>query len=133
MDTRKLPEIAIGLTALTALGALTWSLAKRSEARLPLPPGPKSLPLIGNLLDMPGEKDWLVYREWAKTYGEFSFLPGGWALLIWTLLYVGDVVHVQTLGQHVIILDSAKAVKDLLERRSTIYSGRPSTVMLMQL
>ena len=73
MDTRALPELAIGLAVLTALGALTWLLEKRSEARLPLLPGPKPLPLIGNLLDIPGEKDWLVYHGWAKTYGEFLF------------------------------------------------------------
>ena len=37
---------------------------------LPLPPGPKGYPLIGNLFDMPISKAWVVYDEWRKTYGE---------------------------------------------------------------
>ena len=36
---------------------------------LPLPPGPKGYPLIGNLFDMPIDKPWLVYDEWRKSYG----------------------------------------------------------------
>ena len=38
---------------------------------LPLPPGPKGYPLIGNLFDMPADKPWVVYDEWRKTYGKF--------------------------------------------------------------
>ena len=38
--------------------------------RLPLPPGPKGYPLIGNLFDMPADKPWVVYDEWRKTYGK---------------------------------------------------------------
>ena len=37
---------------------------------LPLPPGPKGYPLIGNLFDMPVDKPWIVYDEWRKTYGK---------------------------------------------------------------
>ena len=37
---------------------------------LPLPPGPKGYPLIGNLFDMPVYKPWVVYDEWRKTYGK---------------------------------------------------------------
>ena len=39
---------------------------------LPLPPGPKGYPLIGNLFDMPADKPWVVYDEWRKTYGTFQ-------------------------------------------------------------
>jgi hypothetical protein len=37
---------------------------------LPLPPGPKGYPLIGNLFDMPVHKAWVVFDEWHKTYGK---------------------------------------------------------------
>ena len=42
--------------------------------RLPLPPGPKGYPLIGNLFDMPADKPWVVYDEWRKTYGKTSII-----------------------------------------------------------
>jgi hypothetical protein len=43
---------------------------------LPLPPGPKGYPLIGNLFDMPVDKPWLVYDEWRKTHGNTSITNG---------------------------------------------------------
>lgn len=45
----------------------------------------------------------------------------------------GDVSSVNLLGQPMVILNSAKAAVDLLERRSEIYSDRPSLVMAGEL
>jgi hypothetical protein len=36
-----------------------------------------------------------------------------------------DVLHVNFIGQHVVILNSAQAAIDLLDKRSNIYSDRP--------
>jgi len=36
---------------------------------LPLPPGPKTLPLIGNLLDKPASFEWMTYHKWCKELG----------------------------------------------------------------
>ena len=35
-----------------------------------------------------------------------------------------DIVHVSALGTHVVVLNSAKAVHELFEKRSSIYSDR---------
>lgn len=43
-------------------------LGKR-KLSLPLPPGPKKLPVIGNLLDVPTSKIPQTYAEWSKLYG----------------------------------------------------------------
>lgn len=34
-----------------------------------LPPGPRGLPLIANMFDMPTEYQWLTFTEWAKKFG----------------------------------------------------------------
>ncbi|KAJ3928523.1 MAG: cytochrome P450 [Lentinula lateritia] len=81
--------------------------------RLPLPPGPKGYPLIGNALSLPSERPWLTYCQWSKRFG--------------------DVIHLSALGQSIIILNSARSIYDLLERRSALYSDRPSTVMAGEL
>ncbi|KAE9404451.1 cytochrome P450 [Gymnopus androsaceus JB14] len=70
-----------------------------------LPPGPKGLPLIGNVLDMPTEKEWETFSQWGDAFG--------------------DICSVTVLGQPLIILNSAKVAVDLLDKRSSIYSDRP--------
>ncbi|KAK0446235.1 cytochrome P450 [Armillaria borealis] len=36
----------------------------RNRRRLPLPPGPKGFPLIGNLWDVPAKYPWVTYARW---------------------------------------------------------------------
>lgn len=43
----------------------------RSGKVMSLPPGPKGLPLVGNLCDMPVEKEWLTFARWGEKYGAF--------------------------------------------------------------
>ncbi|KZP16296.1 hypothetical protein FIBSPDRAFT_64218 [Athelia psychrophila] len=35
------------------------------------PPGPRGLPLIGNMLDMPTSDEWLQYRKWSEEFSGF--------------------------------------------------------------
>lgn len=34
------------------------------------PPGPRGLPLVGNIQDIPFDKPWLTFAEWGKKYGK---------------------------------------------------------------
>uniref|UniRef100_A0A0W0F7R4 Cytochrome P450 n=1 Tax=Moniliophthora roreri TaxID=221103 RepID=A0A0W0F7R4_MONRR len=38
---------------------------------------------------------------------------------------LGDIMHLQVMNDHILVLSSVKVVNDLLEKRSRTYSGRP--------
>ncbi|KAI5832874.1 cytochrome P450 [Schizophyllum commune Tattone D] len=56
------------LTALSA-GIVLVICLRRLRHRGPHPPGPPGLPLIGNALQLPNDKQWLKWDEWRREYG----------------------------------------------------------------
>ena len=65
------------LDVFAALSFLAFFGAIRDHRRrrgLPYPPGPRSLPVIGNLLDVPKEFSWLTYTSLSEKYGTISFV-----------------------------------------------------------
>jgi hypothetical protein len=66
----------LATVAFFSLALYTFLKRRRdgSIASLPLPPGPKKLPLIGNLLDMPKGFEWITYHEWCKEFGTAYWL-----------------------------------------------------------
>lgn len=57
--------------ALAAVAVAFVRVVSSKKRGVKYPPGPRPLPLIGNLLDFPDFKKepWLLYTEWKKTYG----------------------------------------------------------------
>ena len=95
----------------------------RKRSTLPLPPGPKKLPLLGNIFDLPTSYEWLTYAKLCKEYGMF----GGLELFIQLLIQHfqdSDIIHLGALGLDFVILNSFDEAVELLEKRSSNYSGR---------
>lgn len=88
-----------------AVAIFLFRIRKIGQRPSDYPPGPPTLPLIGNLHLMPKEKGHLQFQHWAKEYGPV------YSLMLGT--------------QVMIVLSSDQAVKDLLDKRSNIYSSRP--------
>lgn len=93
----------------------------RRRGGLPYPPGPRPLPLIGNLLDIPKEFSWISYTQLSKKHGMIDFAVKGPL----TEGSAGDVLSFHVFGKVIVVLNSFKACKDLLEKRGDIYSDRP--------
>ena len=104
---------------------------KRSNLKgLPLLPGPKGYPLIGNLFDFPIANPWLIYKEWCKTYGNnFKHLSrivlNSWGCRWYCIL--------QCPWQALLILSSPRRITDILEQRSLNYLDRPWLPMTVEL
>jgi hypothetical protein len=65
-------SLMLALDLLVIMCSLAAFLAIRDHQirrGLPYPPGPRPLPIIGNLLDIPKEFSWLAYIEHSKKYG----------------------------------------------------------------
>jgi hypothetical protein len=83
---------------------------------LPLPPGPKGIPILGNVNDLPKPGGELECHHWLKhkdLYGPISSLT--------------------VLGQTFVIINNAQIALELLRDRSAIYSGRPHMTLVSEM
>lgn len=119
--------MAISLTLLFVVGALSLLVQVLRLGRRPAnyPPGPPTIPVFGNIhlvsqssiplthhqlsdatyMQMPTHDAHKQFQKWAEEYGPVYSLILGTKTLI--------------------VLSSAEAVKELLDKRSAIYSDRP--------
>lgn len=105
--------------AIFVLGSIY--LVKRSRG-LPYPPGPKGLPLVGNIHDVPSHGEWITYADWSHKYSKLSH--SGLLQKILHQVADSDVVHLSVVGTHLVIVNSHEAAVELFEKRSAIYSDR---------
>ncbi|KAF5314926.1 hypothetical protein D9619_007168 [Psilocybe cf. subviscida] len=99
---------SISLLALVVgiCAAVVWTRSSCSRS-VGVPPGPPLAGwLSGHLALLPSTKPWKVYTEWAHKYG--------------------PVLHLRAYNKRIILLSSMEDCNELLEKRSNLYSDRPT-------
>ncbi|KAL0578229.1 hypothetical protein V5O48_003766 [Marasmius crinis-equi] len=112
MDNKTFLLPAVGIVTVLAIFRYGHAALKRSNPA-PLPPGPKGIPILGNILDLPRTRPWITFAKWAQEYG--------------------PITHVRVLGQSIIVLNDATDVFGMLDKKGKQYSNRPRLVMAGEL
>lgn len=97
--------MALELVLCVAAIILLWRLGQIGRRPSKYPPGPPTWPLVGNLFQMPKHQGHKQFAKWAEQYGPIYSLILGTKVLI--------------------VLSEDRVVKDLLDKRSAVYSSRP--------
>ncbi|THH17464.1 hypothetical protein EW146_g3349 [Bondarzewia mesenterica] len=97
---------ALGLLLVVLLFRI-FRVGKRPHG---LPPGPRTIPLLGNVHMFPRENAYLQFTAWAREYGGIYSLMMG--------------------SQPTIVISNARIAKDLIDKKSGSASDRPPTHMV---
>ncbi|CAE7116602.1 unnamed protein product [Rhizoctonia solani] len=93
-------------TLLATCSILLVHIWRRSSRRvLVRPPSPASLPFLGNLLSVPPGSEHIAYMKLGDQLKS-------------------NIVYLDILGLNIVVLNSARAATDLLEKRSAKFSDR---------
>ena len=110
-EFKKLPTFTL-YSGIALFVAFVVYLVTRDPRRKHLPPGPTGLPIIGNTHQLPQTDEVSqVIIDWAKKYGEIFRIRLG----------MTDYIY----------LNSPEAVKELLDKKSNIYSSRHAMPMAL--
>ncbi|PCH36253.1 cytochrome P450 [Wolfiporia cocos MD-104 SS10] len=77
---------------------------------LPLPPGPRAIPILGNVHQLPRDHQYKTFQEWSRIYG--------------------DITRLYLFRKPALVLSSAQAIHDLLDKKNAVYSDRPQFVLV---
>ncbi|KZV90505.1 cytochrome P450 [Exidia glandulosa HHB12029] len=107
-----LPLSIVDYALVTVAVALAYKLRAQQVADAPrvYPPGPKSWPIIGNLLDFSRGDLSTTFFEWRKCYGRLTYAS--------------------TFGIHFLVVNDYATAVSLLEHQGVLYSDRPQLRIL---
>lgn len=101
------PRFLLTAALLIAGNAVFFLILSYSRRPRGFPPGPPGVPGLGSLFQINKSIPALTYSAWARKYGQDR--PMG----------------VKLGATNIVVLNSARMVRDLFERRGAIYSDRP--------
>ncbi|PPR07643.1 hypothetical protein CVT24_006545 [Panaeolus cyanescens] len=107
-------SLSVALTVTTAVVSVYYLLYQgigKLSRGSNYPPGPKPRFISGNTHDVPQEKPWIGFANWTKKYGS-------------------GFIYFTVFGTKFLVLNDHNVAFDLLDKRSTIYSDRPRSIML---
>lgn len=122
--------LAVSVAAVLVLCRYAYQRAIRDRR---LPPGPRRLPVVGNVHQLPLENQHHTFAAWSKTYGELTALLSIRPDSLLTLCIAGDVIYARLFSKRILVLNSLQAAQDLLQKKAEQYAGRPHLILLSEL
>ncbi|OQU97041.1 hypothetical protein CLAIMM_03044 [Cladophialophora immunda] len=102
---KELPYLYLVVLVLGVYGFYRLLQVGKRDPRMPK--GPPTLPILGNFHQIPSTGMYRQFREWAKEYGSVFSLKFG--------------------PSNIIVLCDREAIHELLNKKGSIYSDRPTT------
>ncbi|CAE6411293.1 unnamed protein product [Rhizoctonia solani] len=103
--------VQVGLCTVVSLPILYYYRHLIWRPNIRLPPSPPSLPFVGNLFSIPSGHEHLAFAKIAEQLRS-------------------DIFYLEILGHKLLVLNSAEAASEILDKRSALYSDRPPIPML---
>ncbi|KAI1617878.1 cytochrome P450 [Exophiala viscosa] len=100
---QNIPFWTVGLVALVIYGLYTVLQIGRRDKRMP--PGPPTLPLLGNLHQIPITGMYKKFQDWGEEFG--------------------GIYSLKFASSNVIVLYDRKAVHELVDKKGLLYAERP--------
>ncbi|KAF8147599.1 cytochrome P450 [Mycena galopus ATCC 62051] len=96
---------SIVLLVVALCTVLIFRIKRKGNSSQRTPPGPKGLPLVGNLLHVPLKHPWIEFLRIGETYGDMTYFHG--------------------LGNSILVLNNHGTMLDLLVKKGNLYCSRP--------
>lgn len=124
----------VDVLAVAIAGGISIAIAYRSwqsnKRRGPLPPGPRGLPLLGNMADLPDSQPWVALAKLGEIYGaSFATDLSLVDCVDHSHFFAGGIVYLSIVGTDIVVLNNAEYAHNMLVKKSRIYSDRPVLTM----
>lgn len=102
------------------------ALYMKNRNRYLRPPGPKGLPMVGNIFDVPSKRQWVQYVNWSHEFGMcyVCVVRSDLDDMRLSTPIGSPIIQLNMLGTTVIVLNNLEGVTELFEKRGNVYLTR---------